>query len=484
MNKTTVARQAKTACLLPPAQGMLQRQCACGNHTVMGGECAECAKNKSGLQRKLAIGASNDPLEREADWVAGQVLAAPAHSALGGAPPSIQRYSGQAAEGPETAPASVDRALASPGRPLEPELRQDMEQRFVHDFSRVRVHTDARAAASAQAVNALAYTVGTQIAFAEGRYAPALAGGRRLLAHELAHVIQQSQRTGAGPAPAGVQRQPDGEDPIHAPLVEDYRRRHGLPSGGIDESGSPAGPSDAQIKYQLLHAERPPPCPGVKNLEAMNMDFTDPEYRKAFIDSSCISSAAQAMPPACRFSPEQEKLLQTAQQEAAGLVQRGLDRIGTGAEGERLASDLANRLFTGEPPVVREVIDRLNGVRGFLHGNGVQFAGRTCGDKVCQRGATAYVTGPGVLPIYICPTAFSRPSEVHRTILHEALHWSGLDADPSTPEGYCEKFDCVTPCQDKDVADAWAHYLDCLGEPLEMRRSFIKKIVESVEEIP
>ena len=84
VNKTTVAQQAKTASFLPPAQGILQRKCACGNHTVAGGECAECAKNKSGLQRKLAIGASNDPLEREADRVADQVMAAPAHSAVSG----------------------------------------------------------------------------------------------------------------------------------------------------------------------------------------------------------------------------------------------------------------------------------------------------------------------------------------------------------------------------------------------------------------
>lgn len=119
MNKTTVAQQAKTAPFLPPAQGILQRKCACGNHTVSGGECAECAKNKSGLQRKFAIGASNDPLEQEADRVADQVMAAPAHSPVSGTPPRIQRFAGQRT-GQMDAAASVDQALASPGRPLEP----------------------------------------------------------------------------------------------------------------------------------------------------------------------------------------------------------------------------------------------------------------------------------------------------------------------------------------------------------------------------
>jgi hypothetical protein len=88
------------------------------------------------------------------------------------------------------------------------------------------------------------------------------------------------------------------------------------------------------------------------------------------------------------------------------------------------------------------------------------------------------------LPVYVCPLAFSHPEDLARTILHEALHWAGLDADPTTPEGYCEKFDCMSPCQDKETADAWAHYLDCLGQPLELRRSFVDKIVKSVEDIP
>ena len=182
---------APTPFFTPVPRGILQRKCACGNHTMAGGKCAECAKSKSGLQRKLAIGASNDPLEREADRVADQVLAAPAHSAVSGAPPRIQRYTGQATEGTDTAPASVDRVLASSGRPLEPALRQDMEQRFGHDFSRVRVHSDAAAEQSARDVNANAYTVGHNIVFGAGRFAPGTHEGRRLIAHELTHVVQQ-----------------------------------------------------------------------------------------------------------------------------------------------------------------------------------------------------------------------------------------------------------------------------------------------------
>src|SRR5262245_58907724 len=130
MNKSTAQTAQAAAKSLSPVRGILQRNCACGNHTVAGGECAECAKNKSGLQRKLSIGSSNDPLELEADRVADQVLAQPAHSVVSGAPPRIQRYAGQATDATDAAPASADSVLASSGTPLEPALQQDMEQRF------------------------------------------------------------------------------------------------------------------------------------------------------------------------------------------------------------------------------------------------------------------------------------------------------------------------------------------------------------------
>jgi hypothetical protein len=88
-------------------------------------------------------------------------------------------------------PPIVHEALASAGRPLDPSARAFMEPRFGHDFSRVRVHTDHTAARSAEAVAARAYTVGSHMVFGAGRYAPASQEGRRLIAHELTHVLQQ-----------------------------------------------------------------------------------------------------------------------------------------------------------------------------------------------------------------------------------------------------------------------------------------------------
>ncbi|MCO6440814.1 MAG: DUF4157 domain-containing protein [Nitrococcus mobilis] len=177
---------------IPVSTGQLQRKCACGNHAI-GRECAECGKQKLlGLQTKLKISEPGDSYEQEADRIAAQVMATPARLASGGTPPPIQRFSGEAVNWSDAMPDSVHQTLASPGRPLDPASRAFFEPRFGHDFSQVRVHTDAKAAESARAVNAQAYTIGRDVVFVAGQYAPANRDGQRLLAHELTHVVQQS----------------------------------------------------------------------------------------------------------------------------------------------------------------------------------------------------------------------------------------------------------------------------------------------------
>lgn len=101
-------------------------------------------------------------------------------------------------------PLIVDEVLRSPGRPLDTDTRDFMEGRFGHDFGEVRVHTDRNAAASASDVHALAYTVGQDVVFGAGRYAPATPEGRKLLAHELVHVVQQGGRPSAPRASLSV----------------------------------------------------------------------------------------------------------------------------------------------------------------------------------------------------------------------------------------------------------------------------------------
>jgi len=93
--------------------------------------------------------------------------------------------------GPRSVPPIVYEVLCSPGRPLDPGTRAFFEPRFAHDFGRVRVHTEPEAARSARQVSALAYTMGSDIVFDSGKYAPERDVGRSLLAHELTHVVQQ-----------------------------------------------------------------------------------------------------------------------------------------------------------------------------------------------------------------------------------------------------------------------------------------------------
>lgn len=92
-------------------------------------------------------------------------------------------------------PGIVHEVLHSSGQPLDKNVLSLMEPRFGHDLSQVRVHTGEKAAKSASAVNALAYTVGRNIVFGGGQFAPHSVTGQRLLAHELAHTVQQRTAT-------------------------------------------------------------------------------------------------------------------------------------------------------------------------------------------------------------------------------------------------------------------------------------------------
>lgn len=107
-----------------------------------------------------------------------------------GAPSAVvQRQMAPGPSGPIVAP-SVHEVLGSAGKPLDQPTRTFFESRFGYDFGHVRVHADTAASESAQAVNALAYTVGSHVVFRTGQFDPQSHSGRRLLAHELTHVVQ------------------------------------------------------------------------------------------------------------------------------------------------------------------------------------------------------------------------------------------------------------------------------------------------------
>lgn len=167
-----------------------------------------------GRSSGLSIGRVDDPAEAEADRAAEQAMRGGASPSLSSIAAGVQRMcaacaaeaeekvqrkaDASVAHGPARAPPIVREVLQSPGQPLDPETRGFMERRFGHDFGRVRVHADSGASRSAEAVAARAYTVGEDVVFRRGEYRPGSPAGRRLLAHELAHVVQQDG--GAAPA--------------------------------------------------------------------------------------------------------------------------------------------------------------------------------------------------------------------------------------------------------------------------------------------
>jgi Domain of unknown function (DUF4157) len=190
-----VARNAKPASAPSsagglPRFGVIQRKCGCEGPGSFSGECTECKAERGAPLQRVSVGRSES----------SQV------------------------------PPVVHEVLRSPGQPLDATTRAFMEPRFGHDFSAVRVHTDGRAAASARAVNALAYTFGRNVVFAAGQYTPDSAAGRRLLAHELAHTIQQDG------TPAGAPAELDAGDATTPGEREAERAVAAIEGGGLPQS--------------------------------------------------------------------------------------------------------------------------------------------------------------------------------------------------------------------------------------------------------
>jgi hypothetical protein len=150
------------------------------------------------LGREVVVGAVNHPLEHEADHTAENILASPFPRSVNGTFADRQWGKGNEVRTSGAGPVGVGQCISSSGKQLASDLQEDMESRFGHDFSNVRIHADPDAYEAASALGARAFTVGQNIVLGRDQYAPTTAAGRRLLAHELAHVVQQS--SGAGQA--------------------------------------------------------------------------------------------------------------------------------------------------------------------------------------------------------------------------------------------------------------------------------------------
>jgi hypothetical protein len=211
---TDAKRPAVRATTMLSARGMsrplLQRKCACGQHN-MGEQCDECKKKHSVLQRR-SVGAGSQP----------------------------------------GVPAVVHEVLRSPGQALDGGTRAFLETRFGRDFSRVRVHTDPEAAQSAASIYASAYTVGEHLVFNRGQYAPNSSEGRRLIAHELAHVVQQSSRVAS----------PSGDLRIGATDTPDERAADETSLRVMGEFAGPAMAANVHGPSSAGTLQRQPNLPG------------------------------------------------------------------------------------------------------------------------------------------------------------------------------------------------------------------------------
>ena len=163
--------------------GILQQQASKASTALPAPPADEWTALNQPLQAQLAIGSIDDPYEREADRIADQVMRM-----------SVPQRSASGSPSPKKVPNNVHEVLRSTGQPLDTETRDFMEPRFKWDFGDVRIHSDSQAAQSARDVGARAYTVGNDIAFGDNQYAPGTTQGRHLLAHELAHVVQQGEQ--------------------------------------------------------------------------------------------------------------------------------------------------------------------------------------------------------------------------------------------------------------------------------------------------
>jgi len=164
-----------------------------------------------------AISTPGDSFEQEADRVAAQVMRMPEPgrprgcTCGGGCPACRSGHAGYGRDAHQTAaPSVISETLSSPGQPLDPATLQFMESRFGRDLSQVRIHTGQRADDAVRAVEARAFAVERDIVFGDGQYDPHGSEGRRLLAHELTHVVQQQQ-----PTPGGEATTVTGAPPVH-----------------------------------------------------------------------------------------------------------------------------------------------------------------------------------------------------------------------------------------------------------------------------
>jgi len=348
---------------------LLQRKCACGGTHGPTGECEECRKKR--LQRKIANPTSD-----------------------------IRNES--------VVPPIVHEVLRSPGQPLDPTTRAMLEPRFGHDFSRVRIHADERSASSANAVNAVAYTVGTDIVFANGAYDAQSTAGRKILAHELMHVVQQSRGDTSGTR---------GTTEINSRLENEAEQMAGRGDRTLEGQPlrSPVAVSGARPLQRLVRTTSvncPPAAAGIANPHTGSADRRASTLLDTAITRIANAQAVRAADPA------------NADVVAVGNALRTVFRFDPAVEDTWLAPAPNVRL----PVVLR----RLQAAKSYI--DSVVFtvtciaAGAAdvipgCAAGNCAAGTEAFSCHANATAIDLCPPFWALGTDQRGRIwMHETMH--------------------------------------------------------------
>jgi hypothetical protein len=325
---------------------LLQRKCACGKVAGPDGECEECKKKRE----------SGPMLQRKSSPVA-----APGQSAA-------------------EAPSIVHDVLRSPGQPLDPAARAFMEPRFGYDFSRVRVHTGLRAAKSAEAVNAQAYTVGSNIVFGASQGGAGNVSYQRILAHELAHVVQQGGR------------QPGGSLRV-APANDSAEGAADRSADQVLSAGRAANSMKAEGRLQRMGAN--PGCNKEQAAAIQTAIFSANSWCK----KAATALAANPLAPA-----------------TLTFLQRNFGASGTAAN----AATIATRLEAGRADMFKNAFSCADASK----------------DPVCKIGCGG--SAPGSHASTICTDVQARSDDVAKAgcVLHEAMHASDATMNSDSYSGW------------------------------------------------
>lgn len=393
------------------------------------------------IQTKLAINKPGDKSEQEADRVAEQVMTMPEPKlqracACGGVvgpngecaacrAKRLQREANGA--GPSVAPRIVHDVLRSPGTPLDPPVRRDMESRFGHDFRDVRIHADARAAASAAAVSAQAYTVGHSIVFNTKQYQPHTTEGRSLLAHELAHVTQQ------GPHAAG-------SIPIQEPTDFRESAADALARAALNGTPFPASSRSAPVVARTFQASKSNCVAGRNNAPVdVNTELPAMDVRAGGIAGD-VATALEVTPVDPKVRAALAARFGLPPVRPSGRSMNRLTGASVADQDTAIAGEvkiLARRFRLSERLFSQPMFYRCVGPDG-----GSTIGGCTVNNATCGATGTGFSCA-GVGAIFMCPDFWNRfgsTDERALVLVHESFHIVFANVGESVPRGSGGKY--------------------------------------------